>query len=88
MDSLHNGKVTGLGFIYQYRMRALIDGSVERSLSHSKDELYDEVLQQWDLARTRCQDFLGREDILEVSHTGLGPVSRQHQLADTMENFK
>lgn len=31
------------------------------------DELYEEVLQQWHTVKTRCKNFMGRTDILEVS---------------------
>ena len=44
----------------------MIDTNVARQERRAKDDLYEEVLQHWDLAKTRCHNFMGQEEALEV----------------------
>ena len=44
----------------------MIETNVARQERRAKDDLYEEVLQQWDLAKTRCRNFMGQDEALEV----------------------
>ena len=41
------------------------------------DELYEEVVQHWNKAKTRCQQFYGRDDILSVVRNYIGDKTNQ-----------